>query len=104
MKNADRWRCCITGCNPKLPGEQHAIKHKLETGHRIARWPVRSPEGKRKARERNRNGYYDKYSVGEKPRSARILGGHMKGHLGGGGHDALLSGDDWSEEGLQGNF
>ena len=70
-KQKDRWRCCITGCNPKLFGYDAALKHKKATGHRIARWPVRSAAGAAMARERTRNGYYDKYNVGAKARSIR---------------------------------
>lgn len=69
----DRWRCCITGCNPKLFGYEAALKHKTDTGHRIARWPVRSAEGQAMARARNRSGYYDKYNVGPKARPARTF-------------------------------
>lgn len=73
---SERWRCCVTGCNPRLTGTT-ALQHKAETGHRVARWPVRSAEGKRRARERNRTGYYDKYNVGAKSRNARIESGHL---------------------------
>ncbi len=68
----NRWRCCVTGCNPKLIGEPAAERHRTDTGHRIAKWPIRSAEGKRRARARNRSGYYDKYNVGEKSRAARF--------------------------------
>lgn len=71
-KQPDRWRCCITGCNPKLIGYEVALKHKKTTGHRIARWPVRSADGAVAARERNRNGYYDKYNVGAKSAVVRL--------------------------------
>lgn len=64
----DRYRCCITGCNPKLIGEAAATEHRTETGHRTAKWPVRSEAGKAKARARNQSGYYDKYNVGHKAR------------------------------------
>lgn len=66
----ERWRCLKTGCNPPLT-EATAIKHRRETGHRIAKWPVRSPEGKRRARARNANGYYDRYNTGAKSYTAR---------------------------------
>lgn len=71
-KNADRWRCLMTGCNPQLFGESAATAHKNETGHRVAKWPVRSPEGERRAQIRNQTGYYDKYNVGPKSPEARL--------------------------------
>lgn len=49
----ERWRCLKTGCNPKLWGEDAADEHLNATGHRVAKWPVRSAEGHRKQRERN---------------------------------------------------
>ena len=67
----DRWRCLITGCNPVL-NETTAAEHKAATGHRVARWPVRSARGKRLARERNQSGYYDKYNVGDKSYERRL--------------------------------
>lgn len=69
-----RWRCLVTGCNPTL-NESTAQAHKDETGHRVAKWPVRSKEGKRRARERNRNGYYDQYNVGALAHPRRLGGG-----------------------------
>lgn len=66
----DRWRCLKTGCNPVLD-EAAAAAHSTDTGHRVARWPVRSPEGKRRARARNSGGYYDRYNVGAKSALAR---------------------------------
>lgn len=66
VNNKNRYRCLTSGCNPKLYGENSASKHSEDYGHRTAKWPVRSTEGKRKAEERNRNGYYDKYNV-DKP-------------------------------------
>lgn len=51
--SGERWRCLVAGCNPKLDAES-ARTHKQETGHRVAKWPVRSAEGQRKQRERNR--------------------------------------------------
>jgi len=67
----ERWRCLVAGCNPRL-NEEGAARHKAEMGHRVARWPVRSAEGKRRARERNETGYYDKYNVGEKSAFSRL--------------------------------
>ena len=67
----DRWRCLIAGCNPMLDGAT-AQAHRAETGHRVAAWPVRSAEGKRRARARNKSGYYDVYNVDEKAFSARL--------------------------------
>lgn len=66
-----RHRCLIKGCNPYLADRAAADAHKAETGHRVAKWPVRSTEGKRRARARNQSGYYDKYNVGAKAHSAR---------------------------------
>lgn len=63
---SNRFRCCTVDCNPELFGEDSAKKHSEKTGHRYAKWPVRSEEGKKKANKRNRNGYYDKYNVGFK--------------------------------------
>jgi len=47
-----RWRCLTVGCNPKLRGH-NAQQHAEQTGHRVAKWPVRSAAGKQKQRERN---------------------------------------------------
>jgi hypothetical protein len=57
----DRWRCLATGCNPVLD-EHAAILHSTATGHRTAKWPIRSAAGKAKAAERNRTGYYRQYT------------------------------------------
>lgn len=59
----ERWRCCIVGCNPKLWSMAAAEAHRIDKAHRVARWPVRSAEGERKQRERNRAGYYRRYST-----------------------------------------
>jgi hypothetical protein len=48
-----RWRCLEVGCNPMLRGH-NVEQHKEQTGHRVAKWPVRSEAGKAKQRERNR--------------------------------------------------
>lgn len=69
--NSDRWRCKTRDCNPELYGEAAAQQHRDETGHRVNRWPVRSAEGQRRAQQRNRTGYYDKYNVGAKSRANR---------------------------------
>lgn len=66
-----RWRCLVAGCNPVLD-EETAKAHKNETEHRVAKWPVRSREGRKKAKERNRSGYYDKYNVGYKDYHTRF--------------------------------
>jgi hypothetical protein len=71
-KNKNRWRCLVTGCNPLIYGEEAAENHRKIEGHRVAKWPVRSKEGQRRARERNRNGYYDKYNVGAKHATVRL--------------------------------
>lgn len=65
MSTSDRWRCLIVGCNPALDGPS-AGTHKAQTGHRVAKWPVRSPAGIKKAKARSRHGYYDKYNIGAK--------------------------------------
>lgn len=75
----NRWRCCVTGCNPKLIGKDAAEAHVAESGHRIAKWPIRSAEGKRKAAIRNKTGYYRQYNVGEKSPAARGLPGYTQG-------------------------
>lgn len=67
-----RWRCTVVGCNPVMLSLEEMEMHQAETGHRTAKWPIRSAEGKRRARARNRSGYYDKYNVGEKSRAARF--------------------------------
>lgn len=72
----NRWRCCITGCNPKLIGQAAADDHVTKTGHRVAKWPIRSAEGKRRANIRNKTGYYRKYNVGEKSPAARGIPGY----------------------------
>jgi hypothetical protein len=51
--SSERWRCLEVGCNPKLK-KHNAQQHKGDTGHRVAKWPVRSAAGKAKQRERNR--------------------------------------------------
>lgn len=70
-KQPNRRRCLEAGCNPVMFGQDAADEHQAATGHRTAKWPVRSPEGRRKANERNRTGYYDKYNVGAKSPEAR---------------------------------
>lgn len=62
----NRFRCIVVGCNPVLIGQQSATEHGELTGHRTAKWPIRSAAGKAKARQRNRTGYYDQYNVGAK--------------------------------------
>ncbi|WP_136057267.1 hypothetical protein [Microbacterium sp. K24] len=66
-----RRRCVVTGCNPVMHGDAEAAAHTAESGHRTAKWPIRSAEGKRRAHVRNQTGYYDKYNVGEKSPEAR---------------------------------
>jgi len=72
----ERWRCLVSGCNPVLDAAS-AEAHQTATGHRVARWPVRSAEGRRRARDRNRSGYYDKYNVGAKSYEQRVDGGYI---------------------------
>lgn len=62
----NRWRCTVAGCNPVLIGESAAESHRDSKNHRIAKWPIRSEAGKKKAAKRNKSGYYDKYNVGAK--------------------------------------
>lgn len=71
VNNSDRYRCLTAGCNPVLYGEEQAYEHKASTGHRTAKWPVRSQAGRQKERRRQKNGYYDKYNVGYKSYGAR---------------------------------
>lgn len=71
----NRRRCTVVGCNPILHGDAQAQAHTAETGHRTAKWPIRSAEGKRRAAHWNRTGYYDKYNVGAKSYGARFGGG-----------------------------
>ena len=68
--NAGRWRCLESGCNPVLDATT-ATSHREASGHRVAKWPVRSAEGQRRAKLRNQTGYYNKYNVGEKSYSTR---------------------------------
>lgn len=79
--HAQRYRCTVAGCNPELYGERAAESHRALSGHRTAKWPVRSAEGQRRARQRNRSGYYNKYNTGEKARHPR------RGSLGDWGDD-----------------
>lgn len=69
----NRWRCTVVGCNPVMKSLEATEKHRAETGHRTAKWPIRSAAGKAKARQRNKTGYYDKYNVGAKSAEARAL-------------------------------
>lgn len=68
----NRFRCLEKGCNPVMKGdtpeEAKALgdAHTKETGHRTAKWAIRSADGKAKARKRNRSGYYNRYNVGDK--------------------------------------
>ena len=70
-----RMRCLTVGCNPVLD-ETTAAEHAQATGHRTAKWPVRSADGQKKARKRNRTGYYRKYNVGNKSPYARGIDGY----------------------------
>ena len=94
--NKGRWRCLTAGCNPVL-NESTAKDHAEETEHRVAAWPVRSAEGKRRAKVRNRNGYYDKYNVGHKSAEAR---GFTPGVRGGfpAGSGYVQGGGSWWDE------
>lgn len=77
----NRWRCTVTDCNPVMRSIEAMERHRAETGHRTAKWPIRSAAGKAKARQRNRTGYYDKYNGGAKSAEARWLS-HGGGHVG----------------------
>ena len=88
MNTPKRRRCLTTGCNPALKNEAEATVHREQAGHRTSAWPVRGAEGKRRAKARNRNGYYDKYNVGEKSYAARGLGGNDD--------EFVLTGEDFS--------
>ena len=76
--NANRWRCMVTGCNPILE-QDTAEEHNSTTGHKVAKWPVRSKAGHEAAKVRNQSGYYIKYNNGDKTLQARVNGGHMDG-------------------------
>lgn len=65
-KNKTRHRCLVAGCNPYLENAEKATEHKNKTGHRTAKWPVRSKEGKRLAKERINGNYYKKYRGAKK--------------------------------------
>lgn len=84
----NRWRCTVVGCNPKLIGQAAADEH-AATGHRVAKWPIRSTAGKAKAKRRNRSGYYDQYNVGAKSAEVRGIGRHRGGGV-------ALAGEDFS--------
>jgi hypothetical protein len=75
-----RWRCMVTGCNPILD-EETAQQHRLGTGHRVAKWPVRSAEGKRRARKRNRTGYYRPYNEAAAYADAVVAGRFRDGSI-----------------------
>lgn len=68
----NRWRCTVVGCNPVMRDTKTREDHVSETGHRVAKWPIRSAAGKRKARNHNRSGYYDKYNIGAKSPEVRF--------------------------------
>lgn len=95
MTDSSRFRCLTVGCNPKLYGETAADEHREGTGHRIAKWPVRSAEGKRRARLRNQSGYYDKYNVGAKSYSARFGRGGDEFTYSGGSFCGDETGEDY---------
>ena len=71
VDNTNRYCCLTAGCNPVMYGEEQANEHKESTGHRTAKWPVRSAAGRAKERRRQTSGYYDKYNVGAKSYGAR---------------------------------
>ena len=68
MAATTRQRCTVTGCNPLLTDLDAAAAHRDATGHRTAAWPVRSAEGKRLERKRNRTGYHRKYQLAREER------------------------------------
>jgi hypothetical protein len=78
-KQPNRRRCLTAGCNPVLHGQDQADDHTTATGHRTAKWPVRSPEGRRRANVRNQTGYYDRYNTGTKSAEARWLTPGVRG-------------------------
>lgn len=91
----NRWRCTVADCNPVLIGEDVANQHVDETGHRIAKWPIRSKAGKAKAKNRNRNGYYDKYNVGDKAIRPGTADGHSTLNMSGTGRRDWHSNEDY---------
>jgi hypothetical protein len=70
----NRWRCTVGGCNPVLIGQSVSESHRDSEDHRIAKWPIRSKIGKKKAVKRSRSGYYDQYNIGPKSYAER---GHL---------------------------
>lgn len=70
-----RMRCLTAGCNPVLD-ETSGPTHREVTGHRVAAWPVRSAEGMRRAKLRNKTGYYRKYNTGDKSPAERGIPGY----------------------------
>lgn len=60
---ANRWRCLATGCNPVMFGETSADRHRQETGHAVAKWPVRSTAGQEVPRFRNETGLPESRTV-----------------------------------------
>ncbi len=95
-KQPGRMRCLTVGCNPVLHGQDQADEHvTANPGHRTAKWPVRAAEGRRRANERNRSGYYDRYNTGAKSAEARgLVPGVRGGHRGGVGLPAMDEGWD----------
>lgn len=81
----ERWRCCTTGCNPQL-NQDNAHAHSAETGHRVAKWPVRSEAGIKLEQERNRTGYHRKYGRGF-DRTNDVHAAHGEDDFQGGDHD-----------------
>ena len=71
MTATTRQRCTVTGCNPLLADLDAAAAHRDATGHRTAAWPVRSAEGKRLERKRNRTGYHRKYQLAREERQLK---------------------------------
>ena len=97
----NRWRCIVTGCNPVMKSAEAMESHQAETGHRTAKWPIRSATGKAKARARNKTGYYDKYNVGAKSAWARGLSNKMPRASGGyGGYEVHPFSDEAFSEGM----
>ena len=95
--NDNRFRCLVTGCNPVLFGQTAATEHFQKLGHRTAKWPVRSAEGERRARIRNKSGYYDKYNVGAKSYSARFGHGDEFTYSGGSFCEDETGEDYWGD-------
>lgn len=80
----ERWRCLVSGCNPVLNVDT-AQAHKASTGHRVAKWPVRSAEGERRGvvlRSLIDTGYDVVFCTGRKEQYREVTEEWLESHLG----------------------